>query len=120
MPRGVASIFVYGTLLRGEPNHGAIAPARFVREAVTEPAFELADLGPYPALVPGGATPVRGEVYAVDAATLRALDALEEHPDVYVRTAIALADGARVQTYLLAQALAAGYPRIPSGDWRRR
>lgn len=120
MSAGGTPVFVYGTLLRGEANHHVIAPARFLREAVTRPAYELADLGSYPALVAGGATAVRGEVYAVDPRTLRALDALEEHPDLYRRAPVTLADGARVQSYLLTRVRAAGYPRIASGDWRQR
>jgi gamma-glutamylcyclotransferase (GGCT)/AIG2-like uncharacterized protein YtfP len=38
------------------------------------------DLGAFPAIVPGGATPIAGEVYELDADTLRALDHLEGYP----------------------------------------
>ena len=64
-------VFVYGTLLAGEPNHRVLAGARLVANARTEPAFELRDLGPFPGLVSGGAHAVAGEVYEVDEATLR-------------------------------------------------
>ncbi|MBC7171469.1 MAG: gamma-glutamylcyclotransferase, partial [Polyangiaceae bacterium] len=67
-------VFVYGTLLAGEPNHRMLAGARLVAEARTEPAFELRDLGPFPGLVRGGAHVVVGEVYEVDGSTLVALD----------------------------------------------
>ncbi|MFT3770076.1 MAG: gamma-glutamylcyclotransferase family protein [Minicystis sp.] len=111
-------LFVYGTLLQGEPGHRLLAGARLVREASTEAAFELVSLGPYPALVPGGATAVHGELYLVPAAQLADLDAYEGHPTFYRRTAIRLAGGGRAEAYLLRPDQAAAYPRIESGRWR--
>ena len=98
--RAPTRVFVYGTLLAGEPNHRVLAGARLVANARTEPAFELRDLGPFPGLVSGGAHAVAGEVYEVDEATLAALDRLEGHPRFYRRTRIALEDGVAVETYL--------------------
>jgi gamma-glutamylcyclotransferase (GGCT)/AIG2-like uncharacterized protein YtfP len=77
--RAPTRVFVYGTLLAGEPNHRVLAGARLVANARTEPAFELRDLGPFPGLVSSGAHAVAGEVYEVDEATLAALDRLEGH-----------------------------------------
>lgn len=115
------TVFVYGTLLRGERNHRLLAGARFIAEAVTEPGFELADLGTYPGMAAcGGDGTVTGEVYEVDAATLAALDALEEHPAYYQRQNIQLATGARAEAYLLEAAQVRGRRRIRSGEWRRR
>ena len=114
-------MFVYGTLLRGERNHRLLDGARFMGEVSTEPGFELADLGAFPAMLPGsGAGGVAGELYGVDTQTLAALDRLERHPHFYRRTPIALANGACADAYLLDPALAQGRPRIASGDWRRR
>ena len=59
-------VFVYGTLLAGEPNHRLLEAASFVGPAETPPVFSLVDLGPFPALVGGGAGAVVGEVYEVD------------------------------------------------------
>lgn len=114
------TVFVYGTLLRGEPNHRLLAHARFVGEAVTEPGFELADLGAFPAMSAAGGGAVAGEVYAVDAATLAALDRLEGHPRFYRRSWIRLATGAHVEAYLLEREQVRGRPRILSGNWRNR
>lgn len=114
------AIFVYGTLLRGERNHGVIAGALFFGEAKTEPGFELVDLGGYPAMVAGGNVSISGEVYAVDSDTLAQLDELEEHPDYYRRLPVRLATGLCVEAYLLGGEHVRGYPRIVSGCWRRR
>lgn len=113
-------VFVYGTLLAGQPNHHVLAGARFLGPARTLPAFELVSLGPYPALVPGGATAVVGEVYEVTDAGLARLDWLEGYPDLYDRQAIPLADGTRAIAYMQPPAQAEGMPRIPSGDWLGR
>jgi gamma-glutamylaminecyclotransferase len=114
-------VFVYGTLLAGEPNHGVLAGAtRLADEARTEPAFELRDLGPFPGLVRGGSHAVVGEVYEVDDVTLAALDRLEGHPRFYKRSRISLDDGALVETYLLSPQQVEGRPVIDSGNWRAR
>ncbi len=113
-------VFVYGTLLAGEPNHRLLARARLVTEARTKPAFKLRDLGAFPGLVRGCAHAVAGKVYEVDELTLAALDRLEGHPRFYKRTRIALEDGAVVETYLLAPEQVEGRPVIDSGSWRAR
>jgi gamma-glutamylcyclotransferase (GGCT)/AIG2-like uncharacterized protein YtfP len=117
MPDGV-EVFVYGSLLRGEPNHHVLREAARIGTARTAPAYRLVDLGPHPGMVAPGTTAIVGEVYRVPEAVLAALDALEDHPDVYVRTRIPLDDGREVLTYLLRPHLAAGQPAVPGGDWR--
>jgi gamma-glutamylcyclotransferase (GGCT)/AIG2-like uncharacterized protein YtfP len=111
------SIFVYGTLLAGEPNHGLLGASPLVRRALTAPSFELVSLGYFPALVRGGATAVRGEVYAVAPPTLAALDALEGYPGYYRREPVELDHGEEVLAYLLEPAQVEGMERIASGDW---
>jgi gamma-glutamylaminecyclotransferase len=113
-------VFVYGTLLFGESNHGHLVGARLIGEAKTQPAFQLHDLGPYPGLVAGGEHAIIGELYAVDEATLAALDRLEGTPDFYQRVRIVLADGTSAETYLLTSEQVAGHPVIASGSWRAR
>lgn len=116
---GGARVFVYGTLLSGEPNHRLLADAELVGAARTEPEFDLVSLGAFPAMVPGGGTAIAGEVYEVDPDTLEALDRLEGHPRFYRRRAVRLDDGGEVLAYLLTPDQVRGRPRITSGDWRR-
>lgn len=116
----ITRVFVYGTLLAGEANHGLLARARFVGAARTPAGYALHDLGAYPAMIAGGGDAIVGEVYDVDAATLQALDELEDHPTYYQRTVIALADGAPAATYLLSATDVAGHAVIASGSWRAR
>lgn len=113
-------MFVYGTLLAGEENHDVLGGARRVGRGRTMPAFELRDLGAYPGLVEGGSREVVGEVYEVDDEMLRALDDFEDHPRLYRRTTITLADGRRVETYVLPEGRALGSAIIESGSWRDR
>ncbi|NOJ92338.1 gamma-glutamylcyclotransferase [Corallococcus coralloides] len=111
-------VFVYGTLLSGEPNQHLLRGARFVCQAQTPPHFTLYDCGPFPALASAGQHTVGGEVYEVDAPTLAALDRLEGHPHFYQRSPITLDGGARVEAYLFPAARLVGRPTIESGSWR--
>jgi gamma-glutamylaminecyclotransferase len=114
-------VFVYGSLLHGEPNHRllTVPGARLIMaNAWTEPGYELHDLGAFPGMVRGGAGAIIGEVYEVDEATLAALDRLEGHPSFYTRTRIALEDGTIVDAYLLSPEQVSGRRVILSGDWR--
>lgn len=116
---GDLKLFVYGTLMRGEPNARHLQRAVFVGAARTAPGYTLALVGPYPALLPGGSTAVSGEVYDVDEPTLRALDLFEG--DGYRRGAVTLAghDGP-AEAYFLVGAAGDGAPILAGGDWRRR
>ena len=110
-------VFVYGTLLAGEPNHYWLAGAEPIGPARTAPAFELYTFGPYPGLVAGGHTSVVGELYAVTDAILARLDRLEGYPDFYDRQEIALTEGTAI-AYTVRPDQVWGLPRVPNGDWR--
>ena len=113
-------VFVYGTLLSGEPNHHLLHGQPLVGEAHTRPRFNLVSLGAFPALVSGGEVAVRGEVYDVDAPTLGALDRLEGYPGFYTREPVEL-DGevtGEALAYLLNPERVAGSPEISHGDWK--
>ncbi|WP_338869466.1 gamma-glutamylcyclotransferase family protein [Myxococcus stipitatus] len=112
-------VFVYGTLLSGEPNHRLLRGARLIGPARTHPHFTLHDYGPFPALAPDGNHAIEGEVYEVDALILAALDRLEGHPRFYERTPIALDGAGRVEAYLFPKERLTDRPIIESGCWRR-
>jgi gamma-glutamylcyclotransferase (GGCT)/AIG2-like uncharacterized protein YtfP len=117
---GSTRVFVYGTLLRGQPNHRLLERAMFIGEACTEARFALVDMGPFPAMTGGGATRIVGELYAVDASTLSALDRLEGHPRFYRRQRIRIENAGVAYAYLVTAEQARGLPVIVSGDWRQQ
>lgn len=72
-------LFIYGTLKRGGRNHALLAGQTFLGEAHTPPGYTLYALGDYPGLVPAASDRqgVKGELWAVDDATLARLDEFE-------------------------------------------
>jgi gamma-glutamylcyclotransferase (GGCT)/AIG2-like uncharacterized protein YtfP len=115
-------LFVYGDMMHGEPDHPRLAQAgaRLIGPAATEPGFDLVDLGTRAALVAGGSTAVRGEVYALSPAALATIDVHEGHPLRYRRGPVRLADGRGAEAYQIDSDQARGRRRIRSGDWRTR
>ena len=111
-------VFVYGTLRRGEANHGLLREACWLDGHRTEPCYTLLNLGSYPAAIAGGTTALTGELYRINRAQLRWLDRLEGHPDLYQRMPIDTPHG-KAWIYLYRRKIN-GAPPIPSGDWRRR
>ncbi len=112
-------IFVYGSLRRGQQFHGELQSARYVATVQTEACYELVDLGPYPALIEGGATAITGELYEVDRTLLAQLDAFEEAPEIYQRKPLRIA-GVSAEGYVMARSAAGRAPSIASGDWCKR
>ena len=124
---GVALVFVYGTLLRGEANHRRLHHARVRAAKAFVAGALLYDTGRgYPAMtMASGGPAVYGEVYEVDAATLRSLDELEDYygPDdprnEYERISVEAETGegmVRAWTYVFREPPRG--ERIESGDWR--
>jgi gamma-glutamylaminecyclotransferase len=118
-------LFVYGTLLSGQPNARLLAGAAFLGPAATTASFDLmdcshlADYGCFPGLRAGGRTSVKGELFLVDDRQLGALDQFEGHPDLFTRADIPLAGGGRAQAYMVSGDRFSGARLIPAGDWRR-
>jgi len=75
------------------------------------------DLGDYPAVIRDGVTAISGEVYAVNARVLAALDRLEEYPRVYDRVMIETPYG---RSWMYVMHGAPGYPLVYSGQWQQR
>jgi gamma-glutamylaminecyclotransferase len=115
-------IFVYGTLMRGFGNHSYYLDgplATFVREAETEPGYQLVPLGGFPGMLGPVAEwegSVKGEVFDVDESLIPDIDSLEGHPHWYRRTPIRLAEGEEVETYIYLHPVSRA--PIGSGSWR--
>jgi gamma-glutamylaminecyclotransferase len=93
-------LFVYGTLMRERENHAELRGARFVGVARTAPAYAVAHVAGYPALVPGKSE-VDGELFDVDPPLLERVDAFEG--SAYRRGIVVLDGGRRAEAYLLAR-----------------
>lgn len=114
-------LFVYGTLLRGEPNHELLRGSSFLGETATASGFRLLDCGSYPGMVrAAGAGSVCGELWEIDEDTLRRVDELEGHPDLFWRTRVRLVRGDAAWAYLLTGAGARDGRALGSDDWRAR
>lgn len=87
-------VFVYGTLKRGESNHGLLLGSKYLGVVFTKPSeWTMLNLGSFPALVDSQgafAPPVQGELFLVSDAVLGSLDALEGYPDFYGRKSVAV------------------------------
>ncbi len=85
--QGYTTIFVYGTLLKGQRNHKYyLSKSEFCGEA-TISGYEMYDCGYYPAIVPGTGT-VSGEVYRVTDDELSNINRLEREGDLYIKTLV--------------------------------
>jgi hypothetical protein len=69
------SLFVNGTLMRGEPLHGNLDGALFIRPARTAPRYRLLSVRDlHPAMISAGAKPgtaISGELYEMDLTQLQ-------------------------------------------------
>jgi gamma-glutamylcyclotransferase (GGCT)/AIG2-like uncharacterized protein YtfP len=106
-------LFVYGTLMKGEPNHKWMRSCQHLKDEIV-PGFSLVDCGRFPGATFGDSE-IRGEVYEIDEQHLRSLDILEGVPDLYRRIEIQTSSGV-AWIYLLVTPDA--FPRIPSGSWK--
>jgi gamma-glutamylcyclotransferase (GGCT)/AIG2-like uncharacterized protein YtfP len=111
--------FLYGTLQSGESNHHVLKDARFIKQVLTLPSFELIDLGEYPALVEGGRTAIEGELWEISGEQLTVLDRFEGVPHLYRRVTVELEDRTRAEAYVWAGDHSADLPRISGGSWKK-
>ncbi|MCA3340538.1 MAG: gamma-glutamylcyclotransferase [Roseomonas sp.] len=123
-------VFVYGTLMQGGFWHGPAAKAGIAAITPAQANGTLFDLGDYPALTLGAATPIQGEILTFQdiATALPILDEIEDAaPDgspsgMYRRTIMTVTDQAgrrrRAWAYVMAPQNLGAAPIIASGDWR--
>lgn len=115
-------VFVYGSLLSGLQNHDYLGDAELLGTATLAPGvYAMLDLGSFPGLVDDPDGPrIQGEVYRVDALTLRRLDRLEGHPAFYRRRLVGVEAGPvrAAWVYVLEGRRPNGPEPVASGDWR--
>lgn len=102
------TIFVYGTLKKGRPNHGPLEGAVFLGYGILDGNFRIFDLGWYPGVSRAdSSTRILGEVWRIGPDALQRIDMIEGHPSYYEREklSIRMLDGStyRAWTYLLPQ-----------------
>lgn len=123
-------LFVYGTLMRGEPRHHILEEhgAVMYSEAYTSKGYSLFDAGHYPMLVAGyniGAPSVYGELYKVSNDLLEYLDQIEGVPYLYERCEIVvntMVERFLADTYSVSplKPFLNELPIIKANDWRLR
>ena len=96
----MVTLFIYGTLKRGDVRAPLLHGQAFLGEQSTAPRYRLFNTGDYPALIEAqplglAGRSIFGELWSVDSACLASLD-LEEGVDegLYTRRAIQMADDA--------------------------
>ena len=74
-------VFVYGTLMKGETNHGFLRHSTFLGNAAIE-GYEMDNVGLFPAIIPGDGLAI-GEVYSVPVEDIPSIDSLEGEGSLY-------------------------------------
>jgi gamma-glutamylaminecyclotransferase len=106
-------VFVYGTLMQGEPGHPHLGHARLLGPWTTPARFRMVVVDWYPA-IGEGACAIEGEVFEVSTSQLEALDAYEG--DAYERELLTTPWGPAF--VYVASELPADLPVVASGRWR--
>ena len=115
------TFFICGSALRGQPDHGNLGGARFVREAKTKPRYRLHSVdGKHPGIyeVPSGGVAIAGEVYEMTDEQHAQLLA-GEPPNLY-EALVELDDGTQVSAMIYPRRLIEerGYEDISHyGGW---
>lgn len=117
MTGSAVTIFVYGTLMRGMPEHNRLGSAEFQGIARTESAFTLYDTGQWPAGVYDGCSAISGELYKIHRTKLAKLDVFEGHPHLFRRQTIKLASGGTAIAWIYVAKISATWAVIASGRW---
>ncbi|WP_406533608.1 gamma-glutamylcyclotransferase [Methanobrevibacter sp.] len=76
-------VFVYGTLMSGEGNHGYLDSSKCLGKAFIE-GYDMYNVGWYPAIVPGDSL-IIGELYQVPIEDIPSIDSLEGEGSLYAK-----------------------------------
>ena len=90
-------LFVYGTFLPEEADHEIIAAGKHIGPAETTKGYTLVEIGALGSMIKSGEGTVKGELFEVPYEILAACDRKRDHPNLYHRVEIDLADGGAVQ-----------------------
>ncbi len=113
------TLFVYGSLLKGEAYHTLIEQGDWLGEDALE-GSQLFNLGPYPMLLLSATGTVWGECYQILAAMIPDLDEFEDHPTIYQRQWLQLRSGRQAWVYVGQPQFTVGFPQIVTGRWQDR
>lgn len=111
--QGSAFLFVYGTLKSGHGNHRLLERCPFVQH--DEAPGRMFGAG-VPVVAPNDTDWVKGEVYEVTLAQMRACDRLEGHPHSYTRTLVTLRSGVEAFIYYWHHSVM-HRQHIENGEW---
>ena len=75
------TVFVYGTLMKGEVNHHYLESSEYLKRGVIE-GYEMYDVGSYPAVMPADGL-ITGELYRVPVSDMASIDMLEGEGTIY-------------------------------------
>ena len=76
-------VFVYGTLMKGETNHGFLRHSTFLAKTVIE-GYDMYNVGLFPAIIAGDGL-IIGEVYSVPVEDMPSIDSLEGEGSLYAK-----------------------------------
>jgi gamma-glutamylaminecyclotransferase len=111
-------IFICGSALRGQPDHGNLGDAQFIRTAQTQPLYRLhaAENGWHPAIyqVADGGVSIPGEVYELSLDDFNHLS--ENEPPHMYPSDIVLEDGEVLTAFLYPQELVEQYNWVDISD----
>jgi|APSaa5957512576_1039674.scaffolds.fasta_scaffold03203_2 gamma-glutamylcyclotransferase (GGCT)/AIG2-like uncharacterized protein YtfP len=116
------NVAVYGSLLSGLSNNHILGDSIYKGTFNTKEEYSMYSLGGFPAIVEGGHTSIKCEVYEVSTSTLLSLDRLEgydqQHPSrcFYNRKEIDTSFG-KAYIYLLDSMN--NKEEVEDGDWRK-
>jgi len=117
----VHTVFVYGTLRKGQPNRAVMEPHLVADLGEGQIRGAMYDLGPFPAVTLEEDGLVIGEWVRVTDDGLARLDRLEGYPSFYDRVIVSdTTNGLRGWVYCMARRKVDGYERVESGDWVKR